>query len=201
MRTALISDIHGSLRRLQRVLADIADQGCDRILCLGDLVDGEEQGVEAVRLLRDAGIPMVRGNHDETALYDPNLPEDVREFLRGLPEDRIEGNAIYTHSSPRGKRRKVRDEIEAWNVFEETEWRRIFVGDVHVPFLFGSRSEHRFTPTVYPVVYGVEFPFDADDRYLVCPGAVGYSRDADPRPRYAIYDAVRDTIRFRVFEG
>ncbi|MBU3729327.1 MAG: metallophosphoesterase, partial [Phycisphaerales bacterium] len=38
MRTALISDIHGNLPALEAVLADIGSRGCDRKVCLGDIV-------------------------------------------------------------------------------------------------------------------------------------------------------------------
>lgn len=197
MRTALISDIHGSYERLQAVLADIAGQACDRIVCLGDLVDGEEEGAAVARLLRDRDILTVRGNHDESALADPGLPPDVRAYFAALPEDLIEGDVFYTHSSPRTRRRKVRDEWEAWNVFDETPWRRIFVGDVHLPLIFGLDPARRFEAVAFPVEYDREFAFHAGMRYLVCVGAVGYSRDSDPRARYAIFDAAHDRVSFR----
>ena len=197
MRTALISDIHGSLSRLQAVLADIAGQTCDRIVCLGDLVDGEDDGVEVARLLRDEGILTVRGNHDESALATAWLPDDVRAYFETLPEDLIEGDIFYTHSSPRTQRRKVRDEWEAWNVFDETPWRRIFVGDVHLPLIFALDPEHRFAAVSHPVIYDQEFVFHPENRYLVCVGAVGYSRDSDPRPRYALHDSGRESLTFR----
>ena len=38
MRQALISDIHGNLEALNAVLADIATQSVDDIICLGDIV-------------------------------------------------------------------------------------------------------------------------------------------------------------------
>ena len=38
MRQALISDIHSNLEALTTVLADIARQKIDRIVCLGDIV-------------------------------------------------------------------------------------------------------------------------------------------------------------------
>ena len=38
MRYAIIADIHGNLEGLQRVLADIQEQKCTHIVCLGDVV-------------------------------------------------------------------------------------------------------------------------------------------------------------------
>ena len=41
MRIAAISDVHGNLRALQAVLADIAQQGVDAVVNLGDLLSGQ----------------------------------------------------------------------------------------------------------------------------------------------------------------
>jgi hypothetical protein len=201
MRTAICSDIHGNYDGLKAVLADISGQKCDRIICLGDLVDGGSQGIEVVRAIRDLRIATVRGNHDETALWDDALPSDVRDFLRSLPEDIPEEDILYTHSSPHPRRRKIVDPIEAWNVFGETGGRRIFVGDVHVPMILGQRGAQRVSAAEYPIAYEEEFALAPDDRYIVCVGAVGYSRDAIPRLRYVIYDSERDTVLFKAPPG
>jgi predicted phosphodiesterase len=199
MRTALISDIHGNYAGLQAVLADIDRHACDRILCLGDLVDGGPQSIEVVRLLRERTIPVVRGNHDEYP--NETLPPEVLDYLAGLPEEIVEGETIYTHTSPHRKKRKISDAIEAWNVFEESRCRRIFVGDVHVPLLFGQRCTQRVSATSYDILYDEEFPFAPADRYIVCVGSVGYSRDAFDRLRYAVYDDTRDTLTFHAPAG
>ena len=172
MRTALISDIHGNHDGLMAVLTDIEAQACDRIVCLGDLVDGGLQSVEVVEELRSRDVLIVRGNHDEYAVYDDTLPSEVRDFIRGLPEEIVEDGVLFTHTSPRAKKLKIKDAIEAWNVFEETEWRRVFVGDVHVPMIYGQRCDRRVSSTEYTIVYGEEFAFQPDDRYIVCVGAV-----------------------------
>jgi diadenosine tetraphosphatase ApaH/serine/threonine PP2A family protein phosphatase len=91
--------------------------------------------------------------------------------------------------------------VEAWNAFEETDWKRVFVGDVHIPLIFGERCERKFAVTEYPIVYDEPFAFQGTDRYIVCVGAVGYSRDGNRRLRYAIYDDAADTVTFRAPEG
>lgn len=199
MRTALISDIHGNYDGLLAVLADIERRQCDRILCLGDLVDGGSKSVEVVRLVQELAIPAMQGNHDKY----PNalLPLEIEDDLRKLAEAIVEGSAIYTHTSPRVKKAKISDAVEAWNVFEETEFRRIFVGDVHVPLIFGERCSEKVSAASYPIPYDAEFSFAADDRYIVCVGAVGYSRDGYCWLRYAVYDDTRDTITFHAPEG
>lgn len=194
MRTALISDIHGNLDGLAAVLADSKQRQCGRILCLGDLIDGGPDSVEVVRLFQERSLLCVQGNHDEYPSAD--LPREIEAYLQALPEEIVEGSAAYMHTSPRLKKSKISDAIEAWNVFEETDLKRIFVGDVHVPLLFGSRCSEKVSATSYPIPYDEEFVLDPDDRYIICPGAVGYSRDGYHWLRYAIYDDIRDSITF-----
>lgn len=195
MRTGLIADIHGSLDRLLAVLEDIRQQGCDRILCLGDIVNGGEQNLEVAQHIQSLNLRMVCGNHDE--FPSASLPFEIRYWLRALPEEIVEGNVIYTHVSPRAKKRKIKTDFEVWNVFDDTKYRLIFIGDVHVPMIWGARCEQAISATRYPIVYDEPFVFAPDDRYLICTGAVGYSRDGDDRPRYAIYDDAHDSVVFK----
>lgn len=199
MRTAIISDIHGNLAGLQAALSDIALQRCERILCLGDCVDGGSQSIEVVTLLRSLSIPTVRGNHDE----HPNdyLPPDIRHYLARLPESFAEGDVLYTHTSPRRKQNKISDQFEAWNVFEETPYRLVFVGDVHVPLLFGALCAEKASATSYEITYEQTVQFAENDRYIICVGAVGYSRDSYSLIRYAIYDEQENTLLFRALKG
>lgn len=196
MQTALISDIHGDLKRLIAVLENVEKQNCDRILCLGDVVNGSEDNEEVVQHLIQQDIICVQGNHD---LYPSvHLSSELYGVLRSWPEEIIEGDVIYTHVSPRKKKRKVKTDFEVWNVFDETHFRRIFIGDVHIPMLWGEKCENLISATRYEIIYNEPFSLASDNRYLICVGAVGYSRDEDARPRYAIYDEEQDSITFRV---
>jgi putative phosphoesterase len=67
-RLALISDIHGNAVALGAVLADIARQRVDEIVCLGDVAAGGPQPCEALERLRALGCAVVRGNADEWLL-------------------------------------------------------------------------------------------------------------------------------------
>jgi len=149
---------------------------------LGDLVDGGPGNEEVVRYVHDNAIPTVRGNHDETNSL--TLARDVRTFLEALPEEIREDDALFTHISPRRKKAKILDMYEAWNVFGETAARRVFVGHAHIPLLFGESSEHACSATQYPLASNSPLVLDPQDRYIVCVGAVGYSRDGIAKPRY-----------------
>ena len=66
MRLAVISDIHGNLEALKKVLADIEKRGVDTICCAGDIVGYGPFPNEVIQLLRERKIPSVMGNYDDT---------------------------------------------------------------------------------------------------------------------------------------
>lgn len=104
MKLAVISDIHGNLYALMKVLEDIEDQKVDSIICLGDLVGYGPHPNEVVALIRRRNIPCLKGNYDasvvdgsytyirETSINSFSLPWTVKElraenryFLDNLP--------------------------------------------------------------------------------------------------------------------
>ena len=87
-RIAVFSDIHGNCVALDAVLADIASNGVDRTVCLGDAIQGGPQPTETVERLRALGCPVVMGNADDWLLTSENTGSepvtqkqvDVREW-------------------------------------------------------------------------------------------------------------------------
>jgi predicted phosphodiesterase len=59
MRIAVISDMHGNCVALDAVLADLESHPVDRVVCLGDAVQGGPQPAEVVARLRELGCPVV----------------------------------------------------------------------------------------------------------------------------------------------
>ena len=78
MRIALISDIHGQRVALDAVLADIAEAGADRIVCLGDAAALGPEPKACVARLRDLGCACVMGNADAALFEPPDPPGDER---------------------------------------------------------------------------------------------------------------------------
>lgn len=198
-RTAIIADIHGNHAGLLAALEDISRQNCDRIVCLGDLVDGGPDNEAVIETLQQRDVPCVRGNHDET--NDIELSGAMRSFLRGLPERIVENDILYTHISPRRSQRKINHTVEAWNVFDDTGFRLIFVGHTHVPLIFGMRSSAFGEAAKHAFAYNEPFALSADDRYIVSVGAIGYGRDEVGKVRYGIYDRDANTIELRAIDG
>lgn len=104
MRLAIISDIHGNLYALMRVLEDIENEKADITICLGDLVGYGPHPNEVISLIRRKNILCLKGNYDasvvdgsysyirETATNSFSLPWTVNE-LRAA-------NKIYLESLP-----------------------------------------------------------------------------------------------------
>jgi predicted phosphodiesterase len=77
VRTGLIADIHGNLIALEAVLAHLARDRVDQIVCLGDVAALGPQPGEAIARLRELGCACVLGNTDAWLLPDPPLPAEA----------------------------------------------------------------------------------------------------------------------------
>jgi putative phosphoesterase len=71
MRIALIADIHGNLVALEAVLAELANEVVDQIICLGDVAATGPQPREVVARLRALDCLVVMGNADAWLLDPP----------------------------------------------------------------------------------------------------------------------------------
>jgi predicted phosphodiesterase len=219
-RIAVITDIHGNLAGLLRTLEDIEARRCDRIICLGDLVDGGPHSAEVVHEIRHRRIPTVWGNHDkwsevlvqrgvpmEWAKHEDQknaaiLRHELHVFLSGLPEYISEGQILYTHISPRSLKMKINDPFEAWNAFDECKThRRIFVGHAHIPMIFGEGKKASYQAREHRPKCNEVSRLNPDDRYIICVGAVGYPRDGIRKIRYSIYDDQADTVENVAIDG
>jgi putative phosphoesterase len=102
MKLGIISDIHGDYAALKSALDRLDNyHHVDRIICAGDLVGRGPQPEEVVTLIRERGIPTVRGNHDE---WFYNISDDNAAYLKALPLDwqsEIEGRSVFMcHGKP-----------------------------------------------------------------------------------------------------
>lgn len=122
---AIISDIHGNCFAFDAVLADLQQRPADRIVCLGDAIQGGPQPVDVVQRLRALACPIVMGNADAWLLSGINtstvegvterqevvrqwqlarLSEDDRQFIASFQptvEISLEGvEMLCFHGSP-----------------------------------------------------------------------------------------------------
>jgi putative phosphoesterase len=96
MRIAIISDMHGNCVALDAALADLKQQAVDRLVCLGDAVQGGPQPAEVVARLRALACPVVMGNADAWLLSGQEAGSEVIS-----PERRVKMEAVREWSLSR----------------------------------------------------------------------------------------------------
>lgn len=213
MRFAIIADIHSNLEALETVLDDIKKQKCDQIVCLGDIVGYNADPRPCLQIIRDLGIPCVKGNHDEYCATDAplddfnpyaaqavlwtrnQLTEDDKRWLRELRYVRLVHSFTIVHSTLDAPERwgYVFDKFAAASSFPYQTTNVCFFGHTHVPLAFMRDS------TVRGGTYS-KFKVDPTKKYLVNVCAVGQPRDNNPKAGYVIYDTAEATIELRRVE-
>jgi putative phosphoesterase len=179
MRVGLVSDVHGNLPALERVLADMPP--VDGVLCAGDVVGYNPWPGDCLDWVREADVPTVAGNHDRAVDADrvrmnamadagieytrEQLRDDQRAVLRSLPVDRVEldGRVKVVHGHPDDPDRYTYPEAFEPGLLGEED--ALVLGHTHV-------QAHRTFA----------------DGVVVNPGSVGQPRDGDPRAAYAVLD-------------
>ncbi len=191
---AFISDIHGNLEALDRVLKLVDSLGIDNVYCLGDLVGYGPNPGECIELTIERCSGIVAGNHDwavvgKTPLEDFNpvartaihwtmkrLSWHQLRLLKALPLTLSLDSLFLVHSSPLMPHQwlYIMDEFSASLALERRPEKVILVGHTHVPQAYREKGEK---------VETISFPFklEKDARYLVNVGSVGQPRDGDPR--------------------
>lgn len=121
-RLGIIGDVHAEHDRLAVALDYLHGHGVDEILCTGDIVDGRGCPDSSVRLLQQADVTTVRGNHDRWLLQDKarhvpqahfaeNLAPETLDYLNELPMqaevDTIDGTLLLCHGVADDDLRKV----------------------------------------------------------------------------------------------
>lgn len=213
MRVLVLSDIHGNLVALERVLEHAG--AVDAVWCLGDLVGYGAQPNECVeRMAALPNLACVRGNHDAAVLgyFDldafnsearasirwtiEQLNKSARSFLQQLPDLVVLDDVTLAHGSPRSPEWEyILDLYTAEQNLNEMHTPFCFVGHTHQPmaFFFGDHGRTQWR---------VPLP-ESSQRFtppvILNPGSVGQPRDHDPRAAYAIFDSDAHTWQsFRV---
>jgi putative phosphoesterase len=109
MRVAVLSDIHGNLIGLEKTLEDLIEHPVDKIVCLGDAVQGGPQPAQVVNRLRQLGCPVVMGNADAW-------------LLSGIDT----GNEATSE-----ERKQVLDAVRDWSLSQLSAEDQAFIGAFH----------------------------------------------------------------------
>ncbi len=210
MKYAIIADIHANLEALEVVLRDIKEQNCTHFACLGDVVGYNANPKECLDIIRDMGMPCVKGNHDEYCSNNGNmegfnphaaqavgwtrqqLTEDDRAWLRDLKYLRLVATFTIVHATLDGPQRwgYVFDRLAAAASFTYQNTAICFFGHTHVPVAFIRDN------VVRGGTYS-KFKVEPGRKYFVNVGSVGQPRDGNPKAAYAIYDMNEGSIELR----
>ena len=210
MRYAVIADIHSNLEALDVVLEDTRNQKCTHYCCVGDVVGYGANPKECLNIVRDMGMPCVKGNHDEYCSSEEDLigfnphaaeavnwtrrhlmPED-RLWLRELKFVRLVASFSMVHATLDGPQRwgYVFDKLAAAASFTYQNTSVCFFGHTHVPVAFIRDS------VVRGGTYS-KFKVEPGRKYFVNVGSVGQPRDGNPKAAYVVYDLDEGTIELR----
>ena len=146
MRVAVLNDVHGNLPALEAVLAEVATEGADEIVCGGDVIAGPFPR-ECLEKLVDLGAVFVRGNADRESPRAPaglwewvagQLDPLSLEFLSDRPHALALGGVLYCHGSPRDEDEiltRVSPDERFRAALAGVEERLVVGGHTHVQFV------------------------------------------------------------------
>ena len=199
MSIALISDVHGNLPALQKILGEIGN--VDQILSAGDIVGYNPYPHEVIQVFREHDIKSVVGNHDQavisgdTSWFNPYATEAVewtrqqltkedlnylsnlkKRFTINLDNDRL----TVAHGSPRSVEEYVCPttiDIKLRGMVSEVQSKYLVLGHTHLPM----KKEFK-------------------EGVVLNPGSVGQPRDGDPKAAYCIFKPKKGTCELHRVE-
>jgi diadenosine tetraphosphatase ApaH/serine/threonine PP2A family protein phosphatase len=220
LRTAIISDVHSNMEALQAVLADIEEQECDQIICLGDLIGYGPNPRQVLRIAVDLFEFSLMGNHEEGILYEPvgfnwkaeasawwtkdqllspRYPsEESRrfwEYLQEMPRNAQDGDVLFVHASPLDPTKEYLMPEACFNpdymkIIFSKVKRVAFGGHTHLPGVFFQ--DRPFIPQDH--ITG-PITLEKGGKFFVNVGSVGQPRDGDTRACYVIFDGKKVLYR------
>ena len=163
MKIAVISDIHANLVALQEVVKDMTNEGCERVICLGDIVLAGPQPKETIDFIKQQDWLVIQGNTDKLivdfgsevlemlqqrfpviakSIVDDiaQLTDDDIAYLNELPPQvmlEVEGlNLHLVHGSPRANNEDIMPNMPLETIEEiisDTTADLILCGHTHIP--------------------------------------------------------------------
>ncbi|QCR38868.1 metallophosphoesterase [Nissabacter sp. SGAir0207] len=203
MKFAALSDIHGNVSALNAVLQDIAGQGVDFTVNLGDIVSGGLFPAETAERLLPLNFPTIKGNHerqllempfDKMGLSDQHAFQQLQpahwEWLRALPAElTLHDEIVMVHGVPGNDTTYLLEEVSASSVRPSSVTRvsdyvkhldatLILCGHTHIPRLLELNS----------------------GCVIVNPGSVGLQAYDDDRPFYHKMESGSPHARYALLE-
>lgn len=127
MRTLVIGDIHGGLKALQQVMQRAAVTGDDKLIFLGDYVDGWSESAETIEFVMKLGRTnpciFIKGNHDEWCEEWLRTGTGDSKWLFHGGQSTVESYASLTEET----KQVHLNFFEQMKMFETDELNRLFI--------------------------------------------------------------------------
>lgn len=221
MKIAVISDIHSNPKALRTVLDDAKTQGCERFICLGDIVGYGYDPNTCIDICRAEGVECVLGNHDAgltrklpltwfsewaKAAINRQLCEvdkERKEWLDNLPYQKKEDFGAWrccfshgTYNCP-----DAFDYIQCYSdaLLEMNlmggECDVLFVGHTHYAETFTKDFDDDLNP-IFDADNDISVNLNHYKKIIVNVGSVGYPRN-QPYSYYCIFDTEAQMVHYR----
>jgi predicted phosphodiesterase len=194
MRALLIGDIHTEAELLKAALALGAEHGVDRVLCVGDIVDGPGDPLACIAQLRASRAEVVAGNHERwvvegTPLEPFHYPEDAIDWIAALPATREyatpAGRVLLGHGLGADDMARLEPDTDGyalecldslWALIRAGRFRYLVGGHTHCPMVRTVQGLTVINPgtlvmTQEPGVMLADFARGEFERYALLPKA------------------------------
>ena len=215
MLLGVFGDIHSNIEALTSVYERLIGLGCQRIVCLGDIVGYGASPGECIDFLKDRDISCIKGNHDFFTLdHEEKIDWEMRDhtrhaiiwtqnqltkeqfdWLESLPFNIKIEDVQFVHSSMETVDGEywpyILDAKTAQFHFYLQDCQVAFCGHIHIPLLFTCSESNGIK---MEMLKPTSLDLKSDNKYLISPGAAGQPRDLDWRASAATYDTVSGRI-------
>ena len=203
-RIAILSDIHGNLYALEKVIQDMDSRCIDQAILLGDLIDYGMQSNEVVAyIMNHFHYPLVCsiwGNHEKAI-----LTSDFNGFSsqRGVDCAKHTASLLTTETTDYLNRELIHDGFCEFSLdnkkalaihgsLDNPYWKAIMPGNLRGDYRAYDivLSGHSHYPHVLTEFYDNEDPVHRNKHAVIFinPGSVGQPRNHNPAAQYAILD-------------
>lgn len=204
MRFAVIADIHGNVRALSAVLADMDALGVTEAVNLGDFFSGPLDADETAALLMARHFPSIRGNHDrylitqvredmglsDQAAFDL-LGDTHLDWIRSLPATlTLYGEVFLCHGTPTSDQTYWLERVNP-----DGSLRRATLPEIETEAKGIDASLILCAHTHLPRI--VHLP---DGRLIVNPGSVGCPAYDDDHPVYHCVETGTPNASYAIVE-
>lgn len=202
-KIAIVSDIHGNVLALEKVIADIESRQVDRVFNLGDHVSGPLYPKETLQLLMKQDWVHISGNHDRQLIHQPPhqhglsdkyahgfLTDSDLDWFRALPSSIfLENQFLLFHGTP------LSDSTYFLETVEHGRARLASHAEI------AQRLNGRAAPIMFCGHTHIPRIIETPQKTLIInPGSVGLPAYSDETPEYHVMENGSHHARYAILE-